>query len=168
MPKAVAKVFAVLCIIALMTSAAYALGEKAPAFSLKDASGKPYSISQYEGKKAVIMSFWASWCKPCILEMPMLEKVYGKYKDKGLEILSINNDNSSGQAKARQIVKRKRVTYPVLYDADSKVAGLYNPKSAYPFVVLIDKQGKIRYTHEGFATGDEIELEKEIEKALAD
>ena len=161
-----AALISMLC-VALAASAAYALGEKAPAFSLKDASGKPYAMSQYVGKKAVLMSFWASWCKPCILEMPMLEEMYVKYKDKGFEILSINTDNSSGLAKARQIVKRKRITYPVLYDTDSKVTGLYNPKSAFPFVVLVDKAGKIQYTHEGFAAGDEIELEKEIEKAIA-
>jgi peroxiredoxin len=166
MTKTIARALIVMACALLMASAAFALGEKAPAFSLKDASGKPYSMSQYVGKKAVLMSFWASWCKPCILEMPMLEKLYGRYKGEGLEILSINTDNSSGLAKARQIVKRKRITYPVLYDTDSKVTGLYNPKSVFPFVVLIDKAGKIQYTHEGFAAGDEIELEKEIEKAI--
>ena len=139
---------------------------KAPAFTLKDASGKVYSLAQYKDKNAVLMTFWASWCQPCVLEMPMIEKTYQKFRKDGLEVLSINVDTASGVAKAQQIVQRKAVTFPVLYDADSKAAGLYNPKGWYPFTLLVDKAGDIVYTHQGFNPGDEKELETEIGKAL--
>lgn len=150
----------------LLPEGAFPAGEKAPAFRLKDASGKPYSIVDYRGKNVVFMSFWATWCKPCLLEMPRLEKVFHKYRERGLSLLYINVDTASGQAKARQIAKRKKLTAPVLYDADSKVMGLYNPKGSVPYAVLIDREGRIQYTHRGFQAGDMEQLEREIEKLL--
>lgn len=153
--------------VAMAVSAAQAAGGKASEFTLKDASGKAYRLSDYAGKSVVLMTFWASWCKPCLLEMPMMETIYQKYKDQGFVVLSINTDTSSGVAKAKQIALRKKVTYPVLYDTDSNVTGIYNPQGAFPYSVLIDKTGNIVFTHKGFTPGDEVKLDAEIQKALA-
>lgn len=160
------RIFIVLLGIFVLVSVAAAAGGKAPAFSLKDASGKSYALADYAGKKAVLMTFWASWCKPCLLEMPMMEKIYQQYKDQGLEILSINTDTASGVPKAKQIVERKAVTYPVLYDTDSNVTGIYNPQGAFPYTVLINTAGEIIYTHKGFTPGDEKELDEKIRAAI--
>ncbi|MCZ7582314.1 MAG: TlpA family protein disulfide reductase [Deltaproteobacteria bacterium] len=158
---------AMLTVLALAASAgAVKVGDNIPGFWLKDADGKKFGIEQYAGKKVVLISFWASWCKPCLVEMVALQALYKRHDGKDLEILSINGDTSSGLAKAKQIVARKAVTYPVLYDTNSKVQSLLNPRGFFPFNILVDKSGAIVYTHQGYNAGDEKALEDEIAKAL--
>ncbi|MBZ0274287.1 TlpA family protein disulfide reductase [bacterium] len=168
LPKTSARLAAAIALLALVCAAsAYALSEggAAPAFTLTDADGKPMSLSDHKGR-VVLMSFWATWCLPCLKEMPTLEEIYKEFEGRGFTVLSINTDASSGAARARQLVKRKKVTYPVLYDANSKVVGLYNPKGDLPFTVLIDREGKVAFTHTGFDAGFRETLEARIRAAL--
>jgi peroxiredoxin len=101
-----------------------------------------------------------------MVEMPQLEKLYKKYKDQGLLVVSVNADEPSGIARAKAIVRQKRVTYPVVFDSASKVTGIYNPNTQFPYTVIIDKEGKIAHVKTGFSAGDEKILEEEIKKLL--
>ncbi len=124
------------------------VGEKAPDFTLKDLSGKPVSLSSYAGKKIIMLDFWATWCNVCKREMPVLEKVYKEYKDKGVEFLSITLDENIPQIK--KILESKGVTYLTLIDEGAKVATeVYQLAGPIPLKVVIDKKGIVRYSHVG-------------------
>ena len=154
--------------IAAMATAAFAEGETATDFSLKDVKGQEFRLGDHLGDKVIIISFWMSWCKPCLVEMPQLEQLYKTYKDKGLLVVSINADDPSGVAMAKNIVRQKRLTYPVLLDSTTKVTGIYNPNKTFPYTMIIDRDKKIVHVKKGFSAGDEKTLEEKIGKLLAD
>lgn len=151
--------------VLLLAATAWAVGEKAPEFSLKDLKGKTYNLADYQGK-VVVLSFWMTWCVPCKQEFPHLSKLYETYHDQGLEIWSITADSSSDLPKVRSIARRHKLAHPVLLDADSRVNGLLNKRGDYPLTIVIDKQGKIAWFHIGYQPGEEKQLEEQITKAL--
>lgn len=156
-----------LCLVCLLllVGTAWAVGEKAADFTLKDLNGKSYRLADYRGK-VVVLSFWMTWCTPCKMEMPQLKVLYEKYHAQGLELWSITADNSSDIVRVKAIVNRYQLTNPVLHDADSRVNGLFNPRGDYPLTVLIDKEGKVAWVKNGYSPGEEKELEDQILRAL--
>ncbi|NLH48844.1 MAG: redoxin domain-containing protein [Myxococcales bacterium] len=152
-------------LLLFLAGLAWAVGEAAPNFSLKDLNGKTYRLADYKGK-VVVLSFWMTWCAPCKQEMPFLAQYYEFYKDKGLEVWSITADTPSDMPKVRSIAQHYKLTNPVLLDQDSRVNSLLNPRSDYPLTVLVDKAGKIAWVHVGYQPGDEKLLEAQIKKAL--
>jgi thiol-disulfide isomerase/thioredoxin len=123
----------------------------APAFTLMSRSGKPVSLGQFKGN-VVMINFWASWCGPCRQEMPLLDAIYKQYKDLGFTLIGVNVEPDS-QA-ANHWLQQTPVSYPILYDTQSKVDKLYQVQ-AMPTTVIIDRQGMVRYVHRGYLPGDE-------------
>ena len=144
---------------------AYAGGEAAPDFSLRDISGKQVSLEDYKGK-VVLINFWATWCGPCQTEMPHLQKMYVDLEEKGFVVLSISVDDARNASKVKPLIKRNGYTFPVLLDKDSSVANQYNPESVLPYNVLVDKDGKVLWRKASYAPGEEIELRHKVEEAL--
>lgn len=111
---------------------------------LKDPLGNDISLSDYVGKhKVVLIDFWASWCGPCIKEMPYVVEAYNQYKDKGFEIVGISMDEEQGRWLGA--VDRLGMTWPQMSDLKgwkSAAAKLYGIDSI-PFTLLLDKDGKI-------------------------
>ncbi len=134
-------------------------------FTLNDVDGKSVSLNDYLGKKAILIDFWATWCKPCIAELGHLQKMYDAKKD-GFVVLAISMDASETEAQVAPTVKTKGWTFPVLLDSETRATSLYNPRRAAPFTVLIDKHGKVVKKREGYNPGDEVEIEKDIEAAM--
>ena len=151
--------------VLLLAAAAWAIGELAVDFSLQDLQGRTHRLSEQKGK-VVLLSFWMTWCAPCKVEIPHLARLYGQYKDKGFEVWGITADAPSDLPKVRSLVRAYGMTYPVLLDQDSRVNALYNPRSDYPLSILVDREGRLAWTHVGFQPGDEVELENQIKKAL--
>jgi peroxiredoxin len=143
------------------------IGDKAPDFRLKDVTtGHVISLSEFNGRKVVMLEFWAIWCDICKREMPSLVKLNSGWKDKGVELLSIVLPSGSVDD-IRKVARDKKVNYPVLLDADLSVAtrsyGLAGP---IPLKVVIDHAGIIRYTHVGdYRPGDD-ELPSVLEGLL--
>ena len=140
-------------------------------FSAIDKDGKTVKLSDYKGKK-VYINVWASWCGPCIREMPELEKVYQKLKDKEdvvfLSITSPSDDEFKNQSpqdkdKATILAKAKElgVTYPVLFDVNDRFLINYTVRS-FPTHVFINSDGTIANKVSGAVT--ESALEEEISK----
>jgi peroxiredoxin len=125
----------------------------APQFTLTARSGRDVSLAQYHGQ-VVMINFWASWCGPCRQEMPLLESIYKKYNKLGFTLLGVNVEPDS-QA-ADDWLKATPVTFPILYDKESKVSKLYDV-AGMPSTVIIDRSGKLRMLHRGYKPGDENE-----------
>lgn len=98
-------------------------------FALTDLQGKSWSLQALRGK-VVLVNFWATWCDPCRREMPDLETLYRRFKDRGLVILAISDDEVP---KIKQLIAEQKFTYPILLDPGSKVNSLFRiegiPKS---------------------------------------
>jgi len=133
------------------TTAGAAADQPAPGFSLPARGGSTIDLSQYKGQ-VVMINFWASWCVPCRQEMPLLDSIYKKYKPLGFTLLSVNVEPD--QKDAESFLKQTPVTFPVVFDAKSKVSGLYNVQGM-PTTVFIDRKGNVRLMHVSYKAGDE-------------
>jgi thiol-disulfide isomerase/thioredoxin len=137
--------------VILASAAGAAVDPPAPAFSLPARGGATIDLAQYKGQ-VVMINFWASWCVPCRQEMPLLDSIYKKYKPLGFTLLSVNVEPE--QKDAESFLKQTPVTFPVVFDAKSKVSGLYNVQGM-PTTVFIDRKGNVRLMHVSYKTGDE-------------
>ncbi len=123
----------------------------APDFSLPARTGKNLSLDQFKGQ-VVMINFWASWCGPCRKEMPLLDDIYRRYGKMGFTLLGVNVEPDRGSALAW--LKQTPVSFPILFDADSKVSKLYGV-AGMPTTVFIDRKGNVRMIHESYNPGDE-------------
>ncbi|WP_106497530.1 TlpA family protein disulfide reductase [Lentibacillus sp. Marseille-P4043] len=114
-------------------------GEKAPDFELETLSGETVKLSELKGQK-VFLNFWASWCGPCRIEMPEMQKFYEEHQGE-VEIIAVNTDTN--KEKARKFIDEYDYTYPVLLDKKMKVSEQYMV-SALPTTYFIGKDGKVQ------------------------
>jgi peroxiredoxin len=139
--------------LALPALAADPTGSPAPQFTLGARSGQNVSLAQYKGQ-VVMLNFWASWCGPCRQEMPLLESIYKKYNKLGFTLIGVNVEPDSNAANAW--LQQTPVSFPILYDKESKVSKMYDV-AGMPSTVIIDRTGKVRVLHRGYKPGDENE-----------
>ncbi len=133
-------------------------------FTVRDLNGKHVRLTDF-GKSVLLMSFWATWCKPCLNELRHLDKLYQKYKGKGFVVLAISMDGPETQASVKPVVQKYGLTFPVAIDKETRVVKLYNAKHAAPFSVLF-RRGKLVKTRESFQVSDLPAIEKEIQDLL--
>ena len=131
------------------------VGETPPDFSLKDLNGKTWTVSELKGKP-VVLNFWATWCAPCKFEMPALESIYQKYKDKGLVILAVDIKTDNGEAAVRKYQQEMGMSFPIVMDTTGETENNYRVR-AYPTSFFIGKDGKLREVKRGaFMSADQI------------
>lgn len=121
---------------------ALAIGSKFPDFDEKDLAGKPLSIANHTGK-VVLVDFWATWCGPCVAELPNVKKAYDQYHAKGFEIIGISLDEDRG--KLDSFIGREKMAWPQFFDGkgwQNKLAQKYGVNSI-PATYLLDGEGKI-------------------------
>ncbi len=154
----------------LTSSTAFAQDETrqpAPDFELDSLDGDAVSLSDFAGD-VVVVNFWATWCQPCLQEMPFFSQFQDTYGDDGLTILAITTDGPETLAEVRTTVRRGRWSMTVLLDQEGDVASILNPRGTNPYTLFIDRNGNIAQTHEGYAAGDEVEYEEIIQALLAE
>ena len=116
------------------------IGTAAPVFSLKDAKGQDLSLESFRGK-LVMLNFWATWCGPCRQEMPSLEALYQKYKDRDFVVLGLSLDEEGWQP-VEAFLKIIPVNFPILLDKDMRISELYETYRV-PETYLIDPEGMV-------------------------
>lgn len=134
------------------------VGGIAPDFTRESSSGKSIRLSDFRNKNYVLLDFWASWCIPCLKEIPNVKKLYGKYQSKGLEVIGVSLDddksrwleavNKQNLNEWPQILSKEQQDKSVFEKDD--LSEIYN-FDGIPFYVLIDKNGKVieRWEHIG-------------------
>ncbi len=122
-------------------------GSAAPDWTLKDLDGKDVSLKSLRGQ-VVVIDFWASWCGPCKMAMPHLQKLHDKYKEKPVKVYSVNCRERGGDARAKSYLKEKKFTYPQLFNGDT-AANAYRVRGI-PTMYVIGTDGKILHSERGF------------------
>lgn len=136
-------------------------------FELKNLKGKNIRLADLKGK-VVVISFWATWCAPCLQELGYLQNYFKRYKDDGLSVLAIATDGPETRSRVRSVARRKRWTIPVLVDAAGTAVSKMNPRGQTPYTMFVDREGRLAHVHVGYKNGDEVAYETLIKKLLAE
>jgi peroxiredoxin len=138
------------------------VGKPAPDFTLKSLSGENLKLSEMTGN-VVLINFWASWCGPCREEMPLLNALHSKYEPLGFTVLGVNVEEDVNGAKG--FLKNFPVDFPVLLDNTNQVSKQYKV-IAMPTTVVVDRDGNMRYLHQGYKSGDEEKYRQMVKKLV--
>lgn len=138
-------------------------GEPAPNFRLRDMNGRNVSLSDLRGK-VVLLNFWATWCGPCRVEMPAMERLYRAYDRKDFEILAVSTD-AQGTAVTRPFQQENKLTFPILHDSDFRVGLSYGARTL-PMTFMVDRQGIVRQHIFGARDWEALEAHQLIEMLM--
>ncbi|BCJ85784.1 thiol-disulfide oxidoreductase ResA [Effusibacillus dendaii] len=138
------------------------VGQAAPNFTLADLNDKPLALQDLKGK-VVLLNFWGSWCEPCRVEMPSIQSIYERYKDKGVVVVGVNIGENKVTAKG--FTDRLGVTFPIILDQDRSVTLDQYHVGPIPTTYFIDKKGIVQDKFEGPMT--EQFMTQQIETLLA-
>ena len=141
--------------------------QQLPSVVVKKMDGSSVNIQDY-GKtgKIMIISFWATWCTPCIKELNNVLDVYDDWQKKyGLELVAVSMDDARTSSKVQPVANSLGWPYLILLDENKDLARAMNVNNP-PQTILIDQNGNIVYVHNGYTEGSEIELEEQIKKLI--
>ena len=162
------KLSSYLSLLALLFFATTLSAQKTlPSVNVKTLDGKAIDIQQFaKNGKITVLSFWATWCSPCKRELDAIADVYEDWQeDYDMELVAVTIDNARALSKVKPMVASKGWEYTILSDVNEDLKRALNFQTV-PMTFLIDQDGNIVYTHNGYNSGDEYELEDKI-KALA-
>jgi len=145
---------------ACLCVAAFSAPNNAPAFSLKDASGKRVRLADFKGK-VVVLDFWATWCHGCKEEIPWFVEFQEKYRRSGLAVIGVSMDED-GWKSVRPFLEKNKLNYSIVM-GDDAIAKSYGVESM-PMTLLIDRQGRVAESHVGVVEKDA--FERTIQKLL--
>jgi len=138
------------------------LNQKAPGFTLTGLNGQTLRLAAFRGK-VVLLNFWATWCAPCQLEMPVFAAWQRQYAQQGFQVIGISMDDDA--ATARRVAERLRLNYPVAM-GDERLAARYGGVLGLPLTFLIDRNGVVRARFQG--ERDVKSIESKINALLAE
>jgi len=141
------------------------IGDLFPSVELKSLDGKTVNTDEFiKDGKLTVVSFWATWCSPCKRELDAIADIYPDWQeDYDVELIAITIDNSRQLTKVPGIVSSKSWDFTVLSDSKQKLQRALNFETI-PQTFLLDKDGNIVYSHNGYNPGDEVHLEEVIAK----
>jgi len=141
-------------------------GGSVPNFVLKNLEGKNVALADLKTKGPVLIDFWATWCKPCLREMPHIEALHKEYGPRGLQVVAISVDDTRSEVKAKSYVKTHGFTFNVLFDPNQRALRDLQGVTC-PYLVLVSPEGERLYTHSGYRDGDEKELARVVAETMA-
>jgi peroxiredoxin len=136
----------------------------APEFQVKLAKGGEFKPKDASGH-VLVLDFWATWCAPCKVSFPKIDAIYRKKKDKGLDVIAMNEDEDTKGVDA--FVKETNASFPIGLDEGGKAAEKYGVETM-PSSFLIDRRGVVRYVHSGYHPEDAAQIEAEVDELLAE
>tara|TARA_Y100000385_G_scaffold287402_1_gene351587 strand:+ start:4232 stop:4741 length:510 start_codon:yes stop_codon:yes gene_type:complete len=138
-----------------------------PEITLKNIDGKDINLADYgTNEKITVISFWATWCKPCIKELKNLNVLLDDWiEDYNMELVAISLDDSRNAAKVKPTVNALNWDFDVLLDPNGELQRAMNVANP-PVTFLVNQSGKIVYTHTGYVEGDEYDLEDHIKELI--
>lgn len=128
------------------------IGDEAPDFTLVDLNGEEHRLSDYKGK-GVFLNFWGTWCKPCVKEMPAMDRQYEIFEEKGVQILAVNIAQSNFEV--QRFADQYELDFPIVIDKTKSVMEAYNI-NPLPTTLLINPEGKIEQISHGEMTEQDI------------
>ena len=155
------KRFLAICLLVFAAAAVCRAQDISPNMTVKDLSGNPVLMKDVLKDDVLVVSFWATWCKPCQNELDALAEIEDTWADR-LRVVAISIDDARSVARVRSTVKAKMWPYEVYTDENSELAKSLNI-SSIPFVMIV-ADGKTVYSHTGYTPGSERLL---VEKALS-
>ena len=155
------KRFLAICLLVFAAAAVCRAQDISPNMTVKDLSGNPVLMKDVLKDDVLVVSFWATWCKPCQNELDALAEIEDSWADR-LRVVAISIDDARSVARVRSTVKAKMWPYEVYTDENSELAKSLNI-SSIPFVMIV-ADGKTVYSHTGYTPGSERLL---VEKALS-
>jgi cytochrome c biogenesis protein CcmG/thiol:disulfide interchange protein DsbE len=148
-------------------SARAAAQENTADWTLETITGETVNFHETLGKGPVVLNFWATWCRPCLKEMPHMNRLAGEYAGR-VTFLAVNSDASKAVAKVAPFIQAKGYDNLIVpLDTGAELQQLLQVGGILPFTVVFDGQGREIYRHIGYKEGDEEELQREIEALLA-
>jgi peroxiredoxin len=139
-------------------------GQKAPALALATLDGGRTTLADHRGK-LVVLNFWATWCQPCALEMPSLEALWRRYRDRGLVVVAVSVDRGSPRNLLEPYVSNLKLTFPILLDPDAKTSDGWRV-TALPATFLITPNGDAAGMAVGAREWDSAEMKALVERLL--
>lgn len=139
-----------------------------PDFRLSTIDGDRFVLSEHVGKDVIVISFWATWCVPCLAELPHLSDLYEREKGNGLVVVAVSMDEPNTQAEVAPTARRLGLEMPVAIDDEQRAVRLYNKGRNAPMTVVIDRAGQIVKAQAGYNPGDEVRLEEQVKALLTE
>lgn len=139
------------------------ISSPAQAVELTQLEGSPVKSADQLHGKVVVIDFWASWCGPCRKSFPWFNQMQQKYQQQGLVVLAVNEDEE--RADADKFLQQFPAQFAVLFDVAGEVASQYQLQGM-PTTLLLDRQGRVRFTHAGFFESKTASYEQEIQQLL--
>jgi thiol-disulfide isomerase/thioredoxin len=133
---------------------------------LPDVDGQSVPLASYLGSGPLVLDFWATWCKPCLLALPELQSLYDDLGKRGLRVVAINEDGPRNAAKVKPFLQTYGYTFPVLMDLNREAQQLLQAV-ALPTTIVVDRDGAVLHTSLGFRPGESRKLRAVLEPHLA-
>lgn len=135
-----------------------------PDVELRNLENKNVTLAEVvKSDQLTILSFWATWCSPCKKELDAIADIYTEWQEEyNVELIAISVDNARAMARVKPMVVEKGWPYQILIDPNQNLMRALNFQTV-PHTILLDRNGKIVYSHSGYLPGDEIELENEMQ-----
>lgn len=153
--------------LALLMGLVWQSSAQLPKVMLKDINGKTVNTATIaDGKSPVILSFFATWCKPCLRELSAISEVYEEWQDEtGVRLVAVSIDEGANSLKVKPLVRSRGWTYEVLLDVNSDFKRAMDV-SVVPSVFVLDREGKVVYRHTGYTDGSEMKLIEEVRRLV--
>lgn len=132
---------------------------------LRDMDGKPVPVDSLLADGPVILNFWATWCRPCRVEMPKLQGVHEELAGQPVHFAAVSLDTRRNKSKVEEYIEKNEVTLPVYRDPEGTLAKKFKI-TAIPTTILLDRGAEVAFTTRGYRPGDEVLLKKEIQALL--
>jgi len=162
--RSIVRALAIVAALAAPTTAASA-APSASDWSLRTSEGGEAHFSEALAEGPVLVSFWALWCRPCLIELPHIDALAREMKGR-MTVFAVNIDSPKSVAKVRPFLKSKGYEVIVPLDTAGEVSRLLQVGKTVPFLVLYDANGKEAYRHVGYKEGDEKELRERVMSLL--